>query len=207
MPGGRTLRSVPTTADVRTRLLDAAMELLATRGPAALRVRDVAAAAGMSTMGVYTHFGSKQRLLDEIYGDGLGALDRHLGLVPASGNPRADLLAFARAYRTFAIEHENLYALMFERAAPDFIPSPETRRAGLGAFERLASHVAAWRDDAAGAAQDAHLLWSAMHGLVSIELTHRRWGGPVMEHLQGDPDETFEGAIEALLDALYARAR
>jgi len=188
------------TGDVRSRVLAAAGELLERGGPAALRVRDVAAAAGMSTMGVYTHFGSKEGLLEELYVRGLAALDERLASVPASDDPRADLLALASAYRSFALEHESLYALMFERAMPDFVPSTPSRRSGLLAFERLVERVTAWRGDAL----HAHLVWCAMHGLVSIELTHRRWGGPVMDHLQGDPEATFLAAIEALLDGLRA---
>lgn len=188
------------TGDVRSRVLAAADELLEQGGPAALRVRDVAAVAGMSTMAVYTHFGSKDGLLEELYVGGLDALDACLAAVPASDDPRADLLVLALAYRSFALEHENLYALMFERAMPDFVPSTPSRRAGLVAFERLVERVTAWRGDA----RHAHLVWCAMHGLASIELTHRRWGGPVMDHLQGDPEAAFVAAIEALLDGLRA---
>jgi AcrR family transcriptional regulator len=174
--------------DVRSRLLAAAKDLLAQHGPGAVRIRDVAAAAGMSTMGVYTHFGSKERLLEEIYADGLAELERRLAAAPAG------LLALALEYRRFALDNESLYALMFERALPDFMPSEATRRAGLGAFDQLVSR--------AGDVQDAHLIWASMHGMVSIELTHRRWGGPVMDHLQADPDATFVSAMETLLDAL-----
>jgi hypothetical protein len=40
-----------------------------------------------------------------------------------------------------------------------------------------------------------------MHGLVSIELTHRRWGGPLVAHLQGDPGANYTTAIGTLLAA------
>jgi hypothetical protein len=41
-----------------------------------------------------------------------------------------------------------------------------------------------------------------MHGLVTIELMHRRWGGPLVAHLKGDPEQNFERAISSLLGAL-----
>ena len=44
-----------------------------------------------------------------------------------------------------------------------------------------------------------------MHGLVTIELMHRRWGGPLVTHLQGDPQQNFAQAIGTLLDALDSR--
>ena len=64
------------------------------RGPAALRVRDVASAAGQSMMGVYTHFGSKPGLLEQLYLLGFGAA-RGLGERALARRARAELLAFA----------------------------------------------------------------------------------------------------------------
>src|SRR5215212_12129222 len=122
----------------RQTLLDAALGLLEERGPGALRIRDLAAAAEQSTMGVYTHFGSKQGLLEQLYLHGFDRLERRLQAVPDVGDRRHRLLAFALAYRGFALDNEALYGLMFERATPDFVPSDESRLAGLRTFELLA---------------------------------------------------------------------
>jgi len=189
----------------RETLLDAALGLLKERGPGALRIRDVAAAAEQSTMGVYTHFGSKQGLLEQLYLYGFRRLEDRLDSVPSDGQGREELLAFALAYRAFALENEALYGLMFERATPDFIPSDASRLAGLTTFEMLATRVADWRPDRSDPASDAHLVWATMHGLVSIELMHRRWGGPLVSHLQGDPEENYATAIHSLLRALHSR--
>jgi AcrR family transcriptional regulator len=197
---------VPSASATRETLLDAALRLLEERGPGALRVRDVAAAADQSTMGVYTHFGSKQGLLEELYLYGFGRLADRLNSVPSRSRGRRGLLAFALAYREFAIDNEALYGLMFERGTPDFVPSDASRLAGLSTFEMLAARVADWRPDFTDPAADAHLVWAAMHGLVSIELMHRRWGGPLVAHLKGDPAQNFRRAIGALLDALDGRS-
>jgi AcrR family transcriptional regulator len=196
---------VPSPSTTRETLLDAALRLLEERGPGALRVRDLAAAAEQSTMGVYTHFGSKQGLLEQLYLHGFRRLADRLSSVPSDGGGRQGLLAFALAYRAFALDNEALYGLMFERAAPDFIPSDDSRLAGLTTFEMLAARVADWRPDFTDPAADAHLVWAAMHGLVSIELMHRRWGGPLVAHLEGDPAQNFAWAIGSLLDALDGR--
>jgi AcrR family transcriptional regulator len=187
----------------RETLLDAALRLLEERGPGALRIRDLAAAAEQSTMGVYTHFGSKQGLLEQLYLHGFRRLEARLDGVPADGQQA--LLAFALAYRSFALDNEALYGLMFERAAPDFVPSDASRLAGLSTFEMLARRVADWRPDFTDPAADAHLVWATMHGLVSIELMHRRWGGPLVTHLQGDPEQNYATAIGSLLEALHGR--
>lgn len=195
--------SSPSTT--RETLLDAALRLLEERGPGALRIRDLAAAAEKSTMGVYTHFGSKQGLLEQLYLHGFRRLEEQLERVPSDGQGRQELLAFARAYRAFALDNEALYGLMFERATPDFIPSDASRLAALTTFEMLSTRVADWRPDFTNAAADAHLVWATMHGLVTIELMHRRWGGPLVEHLQGDPEENYATAIGSLLEALHGR--
>jgi AcrR family transcriptional regulator len=200
------MRPVPSPSTTRETLLDAALRLLVERGPGALRIRDVAAAAEQSTMGVYTHFGSKQGLLEQLYLHGFRRLEDRLDSgVSKDGQGRQGLLAFALAYRAFALDNEALYGLMFERATPDFVPSDASRLAGLVTFEMLATRVAEWRPDLPDPAADAHLVWAAMHGLVSIELMHRRWGGPLVAHLQGDPERNYATAIGSLLEALHGR--
>ena len=196
---------MPTASSTRETLLDAALRLLEERGPGALRIRDLAAAAGQSTMGVYTHFGSKQGLLEQLYLYGFRRLEHRLSNVSAEGQGRQELLAFALAYRAFALENEALYGLMFERATPDFVPSDASRLAGLATFQMLATRVADWRPDFTDPAADAHLIWATMHGLVTIELMHRRWGGPLVAHLQGDPEQNYATAIASLLEALHGR--
>src|SRR3954462_2690596 len=193
---------VPSTTTPRETLLEAALQLLEERGPGALRVRDLAEAVGKSTMAVYTHFGSKQALLEQLYLYGFSRLEEQLKAVPAAGNRERELVAFALAYREFALGNEALYGLMFERGTPDFIPSDESRMAGLKTFEMLVQRISDWQPDLADPAPHAHLVWAAMHGLVSIELTHRRWGGPLVAHLQGDPERNFATAINSLIAGL-----
>ena len=200
------MRVVPTTSATREILLAAALRLLEERGPGALRVRDVAAAAEQSTMGVYTHFGSKQGLLEQLYLHGFERLKERLEGVSSGDRGRPGLMAFALAYRSFAIDNEALYGLMFERAAPDFIPSDASRLAGLLTFEMLAARIAEWKPDLTAPAAEAYLVWGSMHGLVSIEMMHRRWGGPLAAHLTGDPEQNFAQALGTLLDGLTVSA-
>jgi AcrR family transcriptional regulator len=194
---------VPTASTTRGTLLDAALRLLEERGPGALRIRDLAEAADQSTMGVYTHFGSKQGLLEQLYLHGFRRLEERLSSVPSAGQGPQELLSFALAYRAFALDNEALYGLMFERATPDFVPSDASRLAGLATFEMLVARVADWRPDLSDPAADSHLIWATMHGLVTIELMHTRWGGPLVAHLQGDPEQNYATAIVSLLTALH----
>jgi len=199
MPG------VPGSTTTRETLLEAALRLLEERGPGALRIRDLSEAVGKSTMGVYTHFGSKQGLLEQLYLHGFSRLEDRLNAVPSAANGPQELVEFALAYRAFALDNEALYGLMFERATPDFVPSDNSRMAGLATFEMLVKRIADWQPDLADPARDAHLVWAAMHGLVTIELMHRRWGGPLVTHLQGDPEQNYATAINSLIAGLDKR--
>ena len=196
------MRRVPGTTTTRETLLEAALQLLEERGPGALRVRDLSEAVGKSTMGVYTHFGSKQGLLEQLYLHGFGRLEDRLKAVASAGGGQQELLAFALAYRGFALDNEALYGLMFERGTPDFIPSDDSRMAGLATFEMLVERIGDRKPDLADPAPDAHLVWATMHGLVTIELMHRRWGGPLVAHLQGDPEQSYATAINSLIAGL-----
>jgi len=41
--------------------------------------------------------------------------------------------------------------------------------------------------------------------MVTIELMHRRWGGPLVAHLEGEPARNYATAIGSLLDPLHGR--
>src|SRR3954466_10345562 len=101
-----TMRRVPSPTTTRETLLEAALRLLEERGPGALRIRDLSEAVGKSTMGVYTHFGSKQGLLEQLYLHGFDRLEERLKTVPSERNDSDELLAFALAYRAFALDNE-----------------------------------------------------------------------------------------------------
>ena len=57
------------TGDVRSRVLDAAVELFATQGYDGTSVAQVIGRAGVAKGGFYHHFASKDALLYEVYGD------------------------------------------------------------------------------------------------------------------------------------------
>jgi AcrR family transcriptional regulator len=189
--------------DLRQRLIRAALELLRERGPAALRMREVAERAGCSTMGLYTRFGSKDRLVDELYRLGFHELRRGLAAVAPASDPLEHVVHLGLAYRRFALDNPALHGLMFERAVDDFIPSREARLESLAPYDQLTEAVAACGVVGPGSAWTAYLFWGAAHGLVSLELTHRRWGGPVMPHLQQvESEDVFRGGLRAVLQGL-----
>ena len=87
--------------DMRTRLLDAAGELFAARGYAATGMRDLAAAAGVSTGSLYHYFPDKRALFEQLVertvDADLAELEETLGVLPRPTSVRLD--AFLRLVR------------------------------------------------------------------------------------------------------------
>ncbi len=191
------------TNGARCDIFNAALRVLRERGPASVRIRDVAASAVTSTMGVYTHFGSKQGLFDELFVHGFRRLTSQLERVPTTGDRRADLLAFMVAYRSFALRNEALYALMFERAVPGFVPSAESWNAPENTYDLLVERIEGMKEGVADSKREAYVLWCTAHGLVSIELRYRHWHGGVLKTVVS-PRAVFLEAIDTVLAGLEA---
>jgi AcrR family transcriptional regulator len=157
----------------RAALLEAAHDLLATEGPGSLTVRRIAAAAGMSTMNVYSRFGGKDGVLDELYADGFRRLGEAMDAAQDTDDADGDLRRCGELYRRFAREHPTYYSLMFDRVVPDYEPSAAAQDVAIGTLVKLQQRVE--RAMAAGVMRPgdsfvvATALWACMHGLVSLE--------------------------------------
>ena len=171
------MREAPTTrgeVDVRAALVAETARLLDEGGPEAVSVRRLADAVGTSTMAVYTHFGGKPELLRAVCSEGFRQLGRRLDRVRPTDDPVADLLGCARAYRRAAHATPHLFRAMFSRPVTDVLVDPAEQAAALETFLVLVRTVergmAAGRLTRGDADEVALELWSAVHGLVSIEL-------------------------------------
>ena len=72
------MKSMPTNEkinDSAERVVLATIKLLADEGPTAMKVREVAAASGLSTMVVYHHFGGIAELIQAVIDHGFRLLD------------------------------------------------------------------------------------------------------------------------------------
>lgn len=191
----------PVTDDVRERLLRAAHDLLATEGPTALTVRRIAAEAGMSTMNLYSRFGGKDGVVEQLFVDGFTRLGEAMDEVASTDDPMAELEACGVAYRRFALENPTYYAIMFEGVVADFEPSPEAMAAAEATLRRLANslHRAMQTGLLAPAdpLQTAAVVWATCHGVMSLEL--REMGPPGI-----DWPAAYRRALHALIAGLAA---
>jgi AcrR family transcriptional regulator len=151
----------------RQRILDSAVQILATHGQAGLNVRAVAAASGFSTTGIYTWFGGKEGLLDAIFADGFADFRAFVAGADASAEqPAAEQMRRACAlYWDWALAHPTHYLLMFAGVPSTFAPSAEARAIADGSFD---DHVL--RTRALTEADVAHHIWATLHGYAMLHI-------------------------------------
>ncbi len=157
--------------DTKTRILDAASALFLEGGLPALSVRAIARRAGMSTIGIYSHFQGKQGVLDALYIEGFEKVSAAMDIDLSEHGPREAIMLGMKRYIDLAEKYDAHYRLIFGEADPDYEPSPEARRAGVEAFARLiALTSSALPKDATLAEKQefALTLWATLHGFVRL---------------------------------------
>ncbi len=179
-------------------LVDAAERVLMRAGLQAVTVRAVAAEAGAAPMGVYNRFGSKDGLVVAVLVRGFEGL-RAAVSEDMDADPLSRLRASGMNYRRFALDHPRLYTAMFQggqgEAARD---SLELHEHASKAFAALVDHVryamalGVLRDGDPG--EVAQIIWSAVHGAVSLELDGRV--------LTADPAASYEALLLILVSGL-----
>ncbi|MEX1008540.1 MAG: TetR/AcrR family transcriptional regulator [Acidimicrobiia bacterium] len=190
---------VPSRDDDQSQaILEAASRILSADGAGALTVRRIATEAGCSTMGLYSRFGGKEGVVDELYVEGFRHLCDGMSAVPKTDDPVADLRSCARAYRDTALAHSTHYMVMFGGAVPDFVPTKPSLGVAFGAFDRLVASVQRCIDAGAfkgDAADIAEIWWGSMHGLVMLEVVG-------IDPKRGDKAERYDRLLDTLLDGL-----
>jgi AcrR family transcriptional regulator len=187
-----------TRDDQGRRILEAASELLSKEGASALSVRRIAADAGCSTMGLYSRFGGKDGVVDELYAEGFERLVDGMRQNPITDDPLADLRRGARCYRDTALANATHYMVMFGGAVPGFVPSDASHELAHQAFSGLVAKVARCTEAGIfdGAPdQIAELLWASIHGLVMLEIVG-------VNPLSADPTARFDRALDVLFRGL-----
>ena len=180
------------------RILEAASELLSTEGASALSVRRIATAAGCSTMGLYSRFGGKDGVVDELYAEGFERLVDAMKANQPTDDPLADLRRGAGCYRDTALANATHYMVMFGGAVPGFEPSDASHELAHAAFNGLVGKVARCTDAGlldGSPDQIAELLWGSIHGLVMLEIVG-------INPLMSDPVPRFERALDVLFRGL-----
>jgi AcrR family transcriptional regulator len=207
-------------AQVRAEVKEAALRQLAESGPAGLSIAAIGKQLGVSGPALYRYFASRDELLTELVidaYDGLADALRAATRDAASQQPRARLEALARGYRSWALAQPHRYRLLFGPPLPGYdahaqrlVAASEASmnllldvlrelgdRAPAPAIQPLTAQLAAWAQTHAfdadpAVALRAILIWSRLHGLVSLEIAGN------FTSMGIDPGQLFEAQLPAL---------
>lgn len=128
----------------------------------------------MSTMNIYSRFGGKDGVVEELYLDGFRRLAEAMVGDGPTDDPQADLTACGTAYRRFALTNPTYYEVMFDRTIAGFVPSPDVLATASATLDELAAKLervidrdGSWHTTPRQAAVS---VWATCHGLVSLEM-------------------------------------
>lgn len=175
--------------DLRRAVLDAALDVIATEGPSAISMRDLARRAGVSHAAPAHHFGDKRGLLTAIAVEGFETLAEYLS--DTVGGPD-ELRELGVAYVRFAMDHPAHFEVMFRR---DLCHEDDV--ALVAARGRTAVLLSGGVDTVVpdGSLHAGLAAWSLAHGFATL------WrGGSITD---GSATETFR----AISQHLFTRPR
>jgi len=162
--------------EIRTRILDAARELFASEGVEAVTMRRIADRIEYSPTAIYFHFRDKESLLAELCDCDFRAFAHGFNVIAQIPDPLDRLRAAGRAYVEFGLSNPSHYRLMFmtpktTEASTIAKGNPEEDAyAFLKAVVMDLMATGRFRDDLTDPDLAAQVIWSAMHGLVSLEI-------------------------------------
>lgn len=160
--------------------IQAAREVIAERGVEGLSMRDVARRLDISHQAPYRHFPSRDHLLAEIM---RRCFEDFANFLDASAKAQSDdeLRGMGEAYMAYAARKPLEYRLMFGTPWPEPAAHPELVKHAIHAFDVLRHNLLARHGKKKDAKKQAELealfIWSALHGMATIEHAN------VMQHL------------------------
>ncbi len=183
--------------DLKAKLIEAARHLIAERGLANLKARDVADHAGRALGGLYTVFDDLDGLVLAVNYESFRRLDEVMAAaVQGVAGPEAQMLGLIKAYLGFARAEPNLWRAMFEHRLPEGRSFPPEHYEALASLlQHIVAPLRALQPGRSAEEQmiRARTLFSAFHGIIAMSLDHR---------FTGVTSEALDGELEALLHQL-----
>jgi AcrR family transcriptional regulator len=190
--------------NLREALVNAALELIAEKGPAGFTFAEAARQAGVSAAAPYRHFRDRDALMADVARRGFEEFEKQLAAAWDEGRP--DLhTAFERlgkTYLAFARDEPAYFAAMFESGL-SLSAHRELQDAGdraftvlRGACEAIVASMPPHRRPPA--MMVALHIWSLSHGIASLFAR----GDPARRKLPMAPDELLEAATLIYLEGL-----
>ncbi|OYY10914.1 MAG: TetR family transcriptional regulator [Rhizobiales bacterium 35-68-8] len=195
--------------NLKEALVQAALDLIAQKGPGGFTFAEAARTAGVSPAAPYRHFKDRDELMAEVARRGFEAFADALERAWEQGRPdaRTALERVGHGYLAFARDEPAFYAAMFEANVPGDA-TPALRAAGDRAFGMLRMAAEAVVADIPGPGRPPALMlalhvWSMAHGIAS--LFGRGTGG--RRALPMSPEDLLEAGVLVYLQGLGAGPR
>ena len=162
---------------LRRKVLDASIELVAEQGVRAVSFREVARRAGVSHQTPYHHFGNHRGILRAIAAEGFASLTAAMAeagknAVEGGGDAVDALEQAGVAYVRFAVDHVGHFRVMFQKTLVEGHEDEEPVEEGEETYATLVQmatsvHAAGFGH---GTSIDsiAHIAWSTVHGLSTL---------------------------------------
>lgn len=154
--------------DLKTAMIQAALELVRQKGPRGFTLNEASRIAGVSVSAPYNHFKDKDALLIEIVLLGNRTLEAELRAAADTADPPQErLLAVYLAYVGFAQRHRDLFAVMFQSGINKNL-YPEVHASAAKAFSIAAELAAQIEHSQTSAEQLAMAIWALAHGFATL---------------------------------------
>lgn len=186
-------------AQMKRRILDAAMKLFVQQGFDNITMRNIAAAIGFSPGATYRYFESKDDIFFALRGEGFDRFYRRQLDGRTSGDPARKLREHALVYIGFALDHPEYYEIMF------LMRAPVERAVEKKEWHATKKSLDLLRDDLREAAEAGLLagfdlealtllFWSSLHGVMSLLMSRR-----TAPHSSQSPEELATKVVDCLL--------
>ncbi|HIG86258.1 MAG TPA: TetR/AcrR family transcriptional regulator [Planctomycetes bacterium] len=164
--------------DLKPRILREARNVLLEGGYTALSTRRIARGVGCTAASIYLYFKNKDALLHALIDEGFEILHAQLEAVSHEGSPQDHLENLCAAYVSFANSNSEFYEVMFHLHPNQMERYPIDRyRVQRNYLALLGEAVMKSRQDSSPSPEAtlraATLVWSTLHGAVSLHLARR----------------------------------
>ena len=191
--------------NLREALIEAALDLIKTKGPAGFTFAETARSAGVSPAAPYRHFRDRDDLMADVARQGFERFEQFLANAWNDGRPDSftALANVGKAYLAFARTEPAYYSAMFETGLPHE-DHPELRQTGDRAFaivRKAAEALSATLPDRPPALMMALHVWALAHGIASLFAR----GDKGRRKLPMSPEDLLEAAVLIYLQGLGYR--
>jgi len=194
--------------NLREALVEAALDLIAEKGPAGFTFAEAARHAGVSPAAPYRHFRDRDALMADVAKRGFERFEQQLAAAWDEGrpNPRTAFDRLGKAYLAFARSEPVYFSAMFE-AGLSMTEHRELQQAGDSAFGVLRGACEALVAGMPPATRPPPLMmalhvWSLSHGIASLFAR----GDAARRPLPMTPEELLEAAALIYLEGLGVKS-